>query len=203
MLSRRAAVASNGIVPSSNCNRVPGNHLLSIELVPTQLKEKKSWQDWTRSAAHRERIAHRLVRIDAERAKLAEELGELEVTERVLSRFVANKADGRRRRSRQSQPSQSRAEREPKRRGSAPGRRKARGKPEIPLGDAALRAVSALGNEASAEQVREYLGRQFGMDVRANHLGMALARHRRAGRLQQHDGRWSTSETESAETEAA
>jgi hypothetical protein len=29
------------------------------------------------------------------------------------------------------------------------------------------------------------------MQVRPNHLGMALARHRRAGGLQEDDGRWS------------
>lgn len=29
------------------------------------------------------------------------------------------------------------------------------------------------------------------MQVRPNHLGMALQRHRRAGRLQEEDGRWS------------
>jgi hypothetical protein len=31
----------------------------------------------------------------------------------------------------------------------------------------------------SAEQIRAYLGTQFGMPVRPNHLGMALQRHRR------------------------
>jgi hypothetical protein len=59
------------------------------------------------------------------------------------------------------------------------------------LGEATLRAVEALGNDASAEQIREYLAREFGMQVRPNHLGMALQRHRRAGRLQEDDGRWS------------
>jgi hypothetical protein len=65
----------------------------------------------------------------------------------------------------------------------------------VPLGDAALRAIEALGNEVSAEQVREYLGQHFGMQVRANHLGMALQRHRRAGRLSQDDGRWSMAQS--------
>ena len=49
----------------------------------------------------------------------------------------------------------------------------------------------ALGNNASAAQIREYLAEHFGMQVRPNHLGMALQRHRRAGRLQEADGRWS------------
>ena len=59
------------------------------------------------------------------------------------------------------------------------------------LADAVLQAVEALGNNATADQVREYLAEHFGMQVRPNHLGMALARHRRAGRLQVVDGRWS------------
>jgi hypothetical protein len=59
------------------------------------------------------------------------------------------------------------------------------------LGDATLRAVEALGNEVSAEQIREYLGTQFGMQVRPNHLGMALQRHRRSGRLSERNARWS------------
>jgi hypothetical protein len=59
------------------------------------------------------------------------------------------------------------------------------------MGDATLQVVQALGNDASAEQIREYLAEHFGMQVRSNHLGMALQRHRRAGRLQEVDGRWS------------
>ena len=35
----------------------------------------------------RQRIAERLARLDAERGKLAEQLNELEIAERVLSRF--------------------------------------------------------------------------------------------------------------------
>src|SRR3954468_21916244 len=150
-------------------------------------------------AAERERIAQRLARIDADRAKLAAELAELEAAERVLARFGGSKARNGRRRTRQSEPSEAGAAREPQRRRGARGRRKAPAKPEIPLGEAALRAVEALGNEVSAEQVREYLGREFGMQVRANHLGMALQRHRRAGRLHEDDGRWTTPARGSAE----
>jgi hypothetical protein len=61
----------------------------------------------------------------------------------------------------------------------------------LTLGDATLQAVEALGSPVSAAEVRDYLARKFGMQVRANHLGMALQRHRRAGRLEQHDSHWS------------
>jgi hypothetical protein len=59
------------------------------------------------------------------------------------------------------------------------------------MADATLNAVQALGNDASAEQIRQYLAEHFGIQVRPNHLGMALQRHRRAGRLQEVDGLWS------------
>ncbi len=58
------------------------------------------------------------------------------------------------------------------------------------LGDATLRAVAAHGRGASAEEVRQFLADQLGMQVRPNHLGMALQRHRRAGRLEHRDLRW-------------
>jgi len=48
----------------------------------------------------------------------------------------------------------------------------------------------------------EHLSSQFGLQVRPNHLGMALQRHRRAGRLEQRDGRWSMAHPASAEREA-
>ena len=70
------------------------------------------------------------------------------------------------------------------------------------MGDAILRALEVLGGAVSAEQIREYLGREFGMQVRPNHLGMALARHRRAGRLQEEDGRWSMVQARSPDTDA-
>ena len=70
----------------------------------------------------------------------------------------------------------------------------------MPLGNATLQAVEALGNNASADQIRGYLTDHFGMQVRPNHLGMALQRHRRTGRLQEADGQWSVVPPEMATT---
>jgi hypothetical protein len=53
-----------------------------------------------------------------------------------------------------------------------------------------LRAVAAHGNGISAEDLRKYIADQLGIQVRPNHLGMALQRHRRAGRLEQRDLLW-------------
>jgi hypothetical protein len=154
-------------------------------------------------AVERQRLTERLARVDAERQKLADQVAELDAAERVLSRITPTRAvtsrRGRRARSAVETPSPA----APARRGrAARGGRKQPTKPAMPLGEASLRALEALGNEASADQIREHLSSQFGMQVRPNHLGMALQRHRRAGRLEQRDGRWSIAHPASAETGA-
>src|SRR6516164_5272740 len=60
----------------------------------------------------------------------------------------------------------------------------------VSLSDATLRAVQAHGEGATPSEVLSYLTREFGMTVRPNHLGIALQRHRRAGRLETRDSRW-------------
>jgi hypothetical protein len=132
----------------------------------------------------RQRIAERLARLDAERAKLAEQLSELEIAERVLSRFGggATAAVRGRRRGRPARAAPPvAAERRARAVQPAPG---------MSLSDATLKAVQAHGAGATAAEVLTYLSREFGMAVRPNHLGIALQRHRRAGRLESRDSRW-------------
>ncbi len=133
----------------------------------------------------KQRIAERLARLDAERAKLADQLNELEIAERVMSRF--GKGGATVAHARRGRPARSAA--------PAPGAgmRKTRSvQPEtgISLSDAALKAIEAHGEGATAADVLSYLSREFGMAVRPNHLGIALQRHRRAGRLENRDGHW-------------
>jgi hypothetical protein len=131
----------------------------------------------------KQRISERLARLDAERTKLADQLNELEIAERVLTRFVGKPDTTERRR--RGRPA-----------ATAPavgGQRKTRGTqpaPGVSLSDATLQAVQAHGEGATANDVMNYLSRQFGMAVRPNHLGIALQRHRRAGRLENRDQRW-------------
>lgn len=130
----------------------------------------------------KQRIAERLARLDADRARLAQQLEELEIAERVLSRFgAAPPANGRRR----GRPARGSAPAAGERRG-----RQARPANELSLSDATLQAVAAHGEGATAAEVMNYLSRQLGMAVRPNHLGIALQRHRRAGRLENRDDRW-------------
>jgi len=66
----------------------------------------------------------------------------------------------------------------------------------VPTADAVLRAVEALGNAVATDRIREYLARELQMQVRPNHLGRALQSHRRAGRLEEENGRWSIRQAE-------
>jgi hypothetical protein len=145
-------------------------------------------------AQERQRLAERLAKIDSERAKLAEQLAELEAAERVLSRFTTARPPPRRGRAVAGPEPASPAVP----RGGRGGRRGPRAAPAAPqsatlsLGDATLRAVAAHAGGITAEEVRGYLASQFGMEVRPNHLGMALQRHRRSGRLVQRGSLWLT-----------
>jgi hypothetical protein len=132
----------------------------------------------------KQRISERLARLDSERTKLADQLNELEIAERVLTRFGGKAPPAeRRRRGRPAGPAP-----------TASGQRRARGgapqAPAVSLSDATLRAVQAHGDGATASDVMNYLSREFGMTVRPNHLGIALQRHRRAGRLENRDEKW-------------
>lgn len=131
----------------------------------------------------KQRISERLARLDAERTKLADQLNELEIAERVLNRFGGEpETGGRRRRGR------------PARTAPAPAaQRRVRGgqqAPSVSLSDGTLQAVQAHPEGATPNEILSYLSRQFGMTVRPNHLGIALQRHRRAGRLENRDQRW-------------
>jgi hypothetical protein len=53
-----------------------------------------------------------------------------------------------------------------------------------------LKALQTHDDGVTANAVLDYLSREFGMTVRPNHLGIALQRHRRAGRLENRDQRW-------------
>ena len=131
----------------------------------------------------KQRVSERLARLDTERTKLADQLNELEIAERVLTRFgVKWNATERRRRGRPARMAP-----------AAPAPRRARGgqpAPSVSLSDATLKAVQAHGQGATANEVLGYLSKEFGMTVRPNHLGIALQRHRRAGRLENRDQRW-------------
>ena len=131
----------------------------------------------------RQRISERLARLDAERTKLSDQLSDLETAARVMKRFdgKADTSKGRRR----GHPAGTTL--------ATPGKHQVRGAQQAPsvlLSDASLKAVQAHRKGATSNDVLSYLSRRLGMTVRPNHLGIALQRHRRAGRLENRDQRW-------------
>ena len=131
----------------------------------------------------KQKVSERLARLDAEREKLGAQLNALDVAERVLTRVGRVETTERRRRGRPARTAPAPA---------APRGRAAAAQPAqaVSLSDATLRAVQAYGEGATPSEVLSYLAREFGMTVRPNHLGIALQRHRRAGRLETRDSRW-------------
>jgi hypothetical protein len=131
----------------------------------------------------KQRISERLARLDAERTKLGDQPNELEIAERILTRF-GGKADTTERRRR------GRSTRTAPAAGKSAAPRSGQQAPTVSLSDAILKAVQAHAEGAAANDVLSYLAQEFGMLVRPNHLGIALQRHRRAGRLENRDQRW-------------
>src|SRR5215831_346317 len=129
----------------------------------------------------KQRISERLARLDSDRAKLAEQLNELEIAERVLSQFGKAETGIARRRGRPAKAAAA---------GPVARQRAAQQPQELSLSDAALHAVQQHPEGVSASDVLVFLTRELGMAVRPNHLGIALQRHRRAGRLDNRDQRW-------------
>jgi hypothetical protein len=139
----------------------------------------------------KQRISDQLTKIDAERSRLQDRLNDLEIAERVLSRFGKQKGETQRRgRPARSQPKQASGNGMSPKVSTRRQRAAPPSGPSMSLGEATLRAVQAHSGGISADAVRDYLAKQFGLTVRPNHLGMALQRHRRAGRLQIRDSRW-------------
>jgi len=131
----------------------------------------------------KQRVSERLSRLDKERAQLADQLGQLEIAERVLTQFGRRVVRTERRRRRGLATTAP----------AAGGERSARGGRQtgtVALRDAVLKAVEARPRGATANEVLAYVSHEFGLKVRPNHLGMALQRHRRAGRLELRNQSW-------------
>ena len=124
----------------------------------------------------KQRVSQRFMLLDAERKKLIDQLDELEIAERALRRFEGKAAAPERlRRGRAVRPASTVGEKRGARRGQQA--------PSLSLRDASLKAVRAHSNGAQADELLNYLFREFGLTVLPNHLGSTLHGHRRAGRL--------------------
>jgi hypothetical protein len=132
-------------------------------------------------SAEKTKISERLARLDADRAQIATQLIDLETAERVLTR-VSKRPSARR-------PASAAAAE-----ANAPTARRGRGRvPRAATSKSATRQPSTppLGERVLAlatGKTRQELYAACTGD-RPNHIGMAVQRHIRAGRIQERDGK--------------
>jgi hypothetical protein len=133
--------------------------------------------------AEKMKVSERLARLDAEREKIAAQLADLETAERVLAR-VSKTPSGRR--PGWASTAEAKAAIAPRGRGRPP---------RAPTAKSAGRQGSAqsssLGERVLAlatGKTRQELYAACPSD-RPNHVGMAVQRHLRAGRIQERDGK--------------
>jgi len=132
-------------------------------------------------SAEKTKISERLVRLDADRAKIASQLIDLETAERVLARFTKTPPARRSTSAAAMGAKASTATRGPGRPSKAATIKSTRYEPNTPsLGERVL----AL----AAGKTRQELYAACPSD-RPNHVGMAVQRHIRAGRIQERDGK--------------
>ena len=128
------------------------------------------------------RISEALARVDMQRDKLASQLGELEATERVLARYSKG-TEIKKTTSARTPTTATKA--------AAPARR--HGRPPTTTTKAAgrKRSSSNLGDQilalATGKTQQEIAAACKG--ARPNHVGAALARHKRAGLIEERDGK--------------
>jgi hypothetical protein len=142
----------------------------------------------------KQRVSEALARIDAQREKLASELVELEATERVLARYGK---DTRAKKMSSASVSVTKAPAlaRPDRRRSTEAKSAAGNKRVEPtLGDQVLTL-------ASGKTAREIIAACKG--ARPNHVGVLIARHKRAGRIEERDGKLYATHSTATEQSAA
>jgi hypothetical protein len=133
-------------------------------------------------------------RADAQREKAASQLAELEATERVLARYSKGAPSRRTGSAKASSTAKAGAPAQSRGRPRRMAARPTAGRGSSPsLGDQVL----ALANGRTRQEIAAAC-----QGVRANHLAIAISRHKRAGRLEERDGRFyamqSTEQTQPA-----
>ena len=128
----------------------------------------------------KQRVSEALARVDAQREKLTSQLSELEATERVLARYSKSTRAGRAASAKTTAT-----------KGAAPARSGAR-----PHTTAAKPAGGKRSSPSLNDQVLALATGKTQQEIatackgaRPNHVGAAIARHKRAGRIEEHDGK--------------
>jgi hypothetical protein len=130
----------------------------------------------------KQRVSEALARVDAQREKLAGQLGELEATERVLARYSKG-AQARKMASAKTPIAATNA--------VAPARSGGRPRTTAAKPAGGKRNPASLSDQvlalASGKTQQEITTACKG--ARPNHVGAAISRHRRAGRIEERDGK--------------
>jgi hypothetical protein len=130
----------------------------------------------------KQRVSKALARVDAQREKLTSELSELEATERVLARYSKGTQSRR-------TPSAKTPTMATKAADAARQRARRRTTTAKPAGD--KRSSPTLGDQvlalANGKTQQEIAAACKG--ARPNHVGVVIARHKRAGRIEERGGK--------------
>ena len=128
----------------------------------------------------KQRVSEALARVDAQREKLTSQLSDLQATERVLARYSTG-----------TQAKKTASAKPPTMEGAAPARSPGRPRttPAKPAGG--KRDWPSLSDQvlalATGKTQQEITAACKG--ARPNHVGAAIARHKRGGRIQERDGK--------------
>ena len=130
----------------------------------------------------KQRLSEALARVDAQREKLTSQLSELEATERVLARYSTG-TQGRRTSSAKLPTTRAKA--------AAPARLRGRRRSATEKLAGGSRSSPSLNDQvlalATGKTQQEITAACKG--ARPNHVGAAIARHKRAGRIEDRDGK--------------
>ena len=142
----------------------------------------------------KQRVSEALVRVNTQREKLASQLSELEATERVLARYSKG--------TQAPKTASARTRTTATKAAPAPGRAR-RTTTARPAGG--KRGSSSLSDQvlalATGKTQPEIAAACRG--ARPNHVGAAIARHKRAGRIEERDGRLYATQSAAIEQRAA
>ena len=130
----------------------------------------------------KQRLGEALTRVDAQREKLVSQLSELETVERVLARYSKG-TQPRKTSSAKMLTTGAKAAAPARRRGlrrSATAKLAGSNRGSPSLGDQILALATGKTQQEIAAACK---------GVRANHVGIAIARHKRAGRIEERDGK--------------
>ena len=142
----------------------------------------------------KQRVGEALARVDAQREKLTSELSELEATERVLARYSKGTRAGRAASAKTTETKGAAPERSGERQRTTAAK-PAGGKRSSPsLNDQVLALATGKTQQEIATACK---------GVRPNHVGAAISRHKRAGRIQEREGKLYAAQSGGTEQRAA